>query len=80
MQSRQSAGIQHEHWRQKSALKIQEADPDAVHYSGVQTLSLADARGLRSLVMQFLEDSRRLVERSSTEEEICFLGCDFYVL
>lgn len=74
------ARIQHEHWRQKSALKIQEADPDAVHYSGVQTLSLADARRLRSLVLQFLEDSRRLVERSPTEEEICFLGCDFYVL
>ena len=71
------ARIHHSHWRQKSALKIQEMDPAAVHYSGVHTLSKADALKLKNEVIQFLERSRKIIT-PSPEEKLVFLGCDFF--
>jgi uncharacterized protein (TIGR02147 family) len=71
------ARVQHGHWRQKSAVKIQEIDPQAVHYSGVHTLSKSDAIELRQEVLRFLEKSRKLIA-PSPEEKIYFLGCDYY--
>ena len=71
------ARIHHSHWRQKSALKVQEMDPNAVHYSGVHTLSKSDAQKLKNEVIQFLENSRKLIG-PSPEEKLVFLGCDFF--
>ena len=71
------ARIHHSHWRQKSALKIQEVDPAAVHYSGVHTMSKADALKLKHEVLRFLEQSRKMIA-PSPEERLVFLCCDFY--
>jgi len=71
------ARAHHGHWRQKSALKIQEFDSEATHYSGVHTLSKSDAVKLKHHVLQFLEKSRKIIA-PSPEEKLFFLGCDFY--
>lgn len=76
-QQKMFSRIQHNHWRQKTSLKLQEGDPEALHYSGIHSMSISDAHKLKALLIQFLDESRKTIA-ASPEQELFFLGCDFY--
>lgn len=67
----------HINWRQRAIENIQSQDTEAIHYSVVSALSIADIEKFRELILKCIEDTRKIVEPSPEEEVICFT-CDFF--
>jgi uncharacterized protein (TIGR02147 family) len=71
------ASIHHVNWRQRSTLKIQELDAEALHFSGVHTLSKKDFVKLKHLLIQYFEQFRKIAGPSDSED-IFYIGADLY--
>lgn len=69
----------HWNWRQKALADVQEGNQDSVHYTVLHTLSREDAVRFKSVLMDFLTETRELVGPSKEEEMICF-SCDLFSL
>jgi uncharacterized protein (TIGR02147 family) len=63
-------GVLHSNWRQKAAAQAQMQDREALHYSAVQTLSRADYQKLKNLLLEFVQESRKIAAPSKEEEII----------
>src|SRR5262249_35474544 len=61
----------HINWKLKSIESISVPEENAIRYSGVVTLSRADAEKMKEIILRSLEQTRTLV-RNSNEE---ILGC-----
>jgi len=70
-------GTNHINWRQRAIANIQSQDTDALHYSVVSALSVADVEKFRELILKCIEGTRKVVEPSPEEEIICFT-CDLF--
>lgn len=69
----------HSNWRVQTLQNLTEMKSDDYHYSGLVTLSAADAEKVREILISALEASVDTV-RPSKEEKICVLAMDFYEL
>lgn len=65
--------VNHHNWRMKAVEDSRTMTEDHLHYTALHTLSREDARRLRSLVLDFLEETRRIVGPSPEEEMVCLL-------
>lgn len=69
--------INHANWRQRAAHAVQALEPSGVHYTSVASMSRRDFEKLKTLVLAFIDESRRMVAASEEEELIC-LTCDLF--
>lgn len=64
-------------WRQLSSMRVFIKDPQAHHFSGVYTMSLKETHKIRNKIIDFLAEVKEIVD-PSPEEEIVYLGIDFF--
>lgn len=69
----------HTNWRLKAALASEQASPDALHYSGVVSLSKEDFLKIRSVLTEALARSIDIV-KASPEEEVAGINIDLFSL
>jgi uncharacterized protein (TIGR02147 family) len=69
----------HTNWRLRTLDAIANPQREDLHYSSVVSLSVADAARLKSLILDFIEKSRKIVE-ASPEEELYTFCADFFAL
>ena len=63
-------------WRHLVLNRIQENDPDDIHYTAVHTLSHRDFDKFKKTVFELIETLRAIVDPSPEEEVVCFtLDC-----
>ena len=59
----------HSNWRIKAISQLNEFEPiPCTHYSAVVALSAKSAEKIRRIILKHLEESRRLIENSESEE------------
>ena len=63
--------VHHVNWRHKAIEHVMDAEESQLHYSAPMTLSAADARKIRELIVKFLESVDSVVEPSPSEELHC---------
>jgi uncharacterized protein (TIGR02147 family) len=74
------ANLQHRNWRLACAERFgSEAEDEALHYTGVHTLSKEDFARLKRQIREFLVQTDRLI-RPSAEETACVLCLDLVEL
>ena len=66
-------------WRYRAVLSAQIPQEENVHYSAVHALSKKDIEKLRLIIINFLEQTRRVVAPSPEEEAVC-LNLDFFTV
>ena len=67
----------HVQWRQKSIQQLSEEDPFKIHYSCPMTLSLSDVEKIRDMIIEFLEQTDKVLIPSPSEELRC-LNIDWF--
>lgn len=67
--------MHHSNWRNKSVKKMLESSTgqDSIYYTGVYSISKTDAIKLHEMCINFIEQSRKLVESSDSEDLIAFI-------
>jgi uncharacterized protein (TIGR02147 family) len=68
-------GIHHTNWRQRAlANAIQNTKSDSLHYSVVHSLSVDDFEKIKTMLLDFVEKSKKIVEASPEQEliAVCF--------
>jgi uncharacterized protein (TIGR02147 family) len=73
------AKVHHCNWHAKTAMKIQEGDEQLLNFSSTLVISAAAAEKIKSIITDDLERIRTVIT-DSAEEEIYFLGMNFYRL
>lgn len=69
--------VNHANWRNRAIIDVQR-DPSAwVHYTSVFSMSKVDAEVLRTMILEFIERTRKLIRPSPEEEVYCML-MDFF--
>jgi hypothetical protein len=63
--------VNHQNWRLKACLDSM-SPADGVHYTSVQSLSTADFAEIKRILLSALDQSRRIIEPSVSEELVCF--------
>jgi len=71
--------VNNANWRQKANESSLQKKADAVHYTGVYSLSVDDLVKLRELLFDAIDRSRQLVAPSAEEELVC-MTCDLFVV
>ncbi|OFZ20333.1 MAG: hypothetical protein A2X94_01080 [Bdellovibrionales bacterium GWB1_55_8] len=72
--------IHHVSWRMRVAQHLQlHGDQDGVHYTGIHSLSRQDLLRIKQILLESLENSRK-ISAASPEEELVCLVCDFFRL
>ncbi len=69
----------HALWRHRALEAVAQEQPDNIHYSSLCTLSKDDYERLRQTILQFLDESRRMILQSPEEELVSF-SLDFFRL
>jgi uncharacterized protein (TIGR02147 family) len=69
----------HSNWRMKSIEAIERMDSQGLHYSGVIGVSRADAKRIRTYLLDVLQKSEAVL-RDSKEEAPYLMAMDFYEL
>lgn len=69
--------LNHTHWRQLATQNSFTDQPGSVHYTSVCTLSQTDAEKIKSLMLQLIDDSRKIISPSKEEVLYC-LTCDWF--
>ena len=67
----------HLNWRKRANENYRRNDPEAIHYTAIHGLSVADVDKIRHLVLKAIEESRAIVAPSKEEDAVCFT-CDFF--
>jgi len=70
--------IQHHHnWRDRAVLDAQLASDESLHYTNVQTVSRADIRILKELMLNFVSNCKEILDPSA-EEDVVAITCDLF--
>ena len=69
----------HTHWRQRAVESLERETERDLHYSGVFSLSSADAIRVKSLLLDQIKECQAVIRPSREEELYCF-GVDFFDL
>lgn len=67
----------HWNWRLKALENIQAGDQDSLHYTAVVALSRKDAEKIKTMLVEFIETSRKIIA-PSPEEKLIALALDFF--
>jgi uncharacterized protein (TIGR02147 family) len=70
----------HTNWRTKAITALDREDALDLHYSGVFTLSKADAASLRERLVKVIRDSVSFATQSKNEDEVLCFALDFFGL
>lgn len=68
--------LNHSNWRQK-AVQNAYADLNSLHYTSVCSLSRSDVENMKQLILETIDQSRKIVSESKEEELYCFT-CDWF--
>lgn len=63
--------LNHSHWRNKAVEDSFLVRPESVHYTSVCSISLEDAKKIKDLTLQLIDESRKVVAPSKEEELFC---------
>lgn len=69
--------LNHQNWRHRAVADSQDMQGENLHYTGVHTLSRADAERLKELLLNFIADANRISGPSKPEEAIA-ITCDLF--
>ncbi len=69
--------INHKNWRDRAHINAQRPEQDGLHYTAIQTLRLQDFELIKDLLLKFIEQQRKIVGPSESEELACFT-CDWF--
>lgn len=75
----QMTHMNHTNWRLMALSDVHTDSGDSIHYSTLHALSKDDIRRLKTLLLNFIDDSKRIVEHSPEEEMVC-VNCDLFVV
>ncbi len=75
----QSIYKHHTNWRLQAIESLEREDIYDVHYSAAVTLSKADIKKLKNILLDQLKENIELI-KASQEEELCVLNIDFFNL
>ncbi len=64
-------------WRNRAVIDTQAPNSDGLHYTVVQTMSLKDAKKIKMMLFQAIDDYTKIANPSREEELFCF-NCDFF--
>lgn len=67
----------HSNWRGRALNDSQNPNSKGIHYSAVHTLSKRDYEKLKAMLVQFIDDTRKVIE-PSPEEEIIAINLDIF--
>ncbi len=67
----------HHNWRARAVLDSQNHLTDGIHYTAVQTLTLTDFEKIKTLLLQALDQQRKIV-LASEEDEMACLALDWF--
>lgn len=68
----------HQNWRTRAVLDAQDASNDySIHFTGIYTLSEADALKLKEMMLDFISSANRVIHSSENEECIA-VCCDLF--
>jgi uncharacterized protein (TIGR02147 family) len=71
------SAVNNHNWRIRAHESGLRRDPQAIHYTGIYSLSRDDVEKLRELLFRVIDRSREIVTPSKEEELICF-ACDLF--
>ena len=71
------ASIFHEQWRNRAHLDSLQQNSKSIHYTSLLSLSKMDVTKLESLILNFIDETRRQAASSDDEDLVCFL-IDFF--
>ena len=69
--------LNHQHWRQRAMLSSLEPNPDQVHFTNLQTMSLKDALKIRDLILESIAKISKISNPSEPEEAFA-INLDFF--
>jgi len=69
--------MNHQNWRQRALIDAQDNKTDGVHYSAIQTLSRTDFLKVKEVILQCIDEQRKIIGPSQEEEVACFV-CDWF--
>jgi uncharacterized protein (TIGR02147 family) len=69
--------VQHSNWRGRAALDSQNPNTDGIHYTMVQSISLADFEKIKVILFNAIDSYRKVADQSPPEEVTC-LAFDFF--
>ncbi len=69
--------MNHQNWRGRALLNAQDTQPGSVHYTSVQSLSVADYEKVTHMIIKFLDEQRKIVGPSK-EEQLACLTLDWF--
>lgn len=67
----------HTNWRMQSINSLSRVDSDELHYSGVISVKLEDAKAIQNILVKSLQDVRGVIKDSKPEEIYCYT-IDFF--
>lgn len=70
-------GMHHQNWRNRAVQDLTNPLSDGVHFTDVSSMSLQDARKIKSLLLDLIEKNKRTIAPSQKEEVFC-LNLDFF--
>jgi hypothetical protein len=69
----------HTNWRLQAAESLDREELKDLHYSGVVSLSAADATKVKNIFLESIKASQSVI-KDSKEEELCAVIIDFFSL
>lgn len=69
--------INQSNWRSRAVVDTQTPNSDGLHYTVVQTMSHKDAKKIKMMLFQAIDDYTKIANPSREEELFCF-NCDFF--
>lgn len=69
--------VHHQNWRTRAVINSIGKDEESLHFTGVYSLSQQDAHNLRSLLLEFVSNTRKTA-LASLESEVFSFCCDLF--
>lgn len=69
--------INHANWRNRAIQDVMMSQRGSLHYTGVHSLSLEDFEKVKQICLSSIDSAHKII-RPSKEEELVFLGIDFF--
>lgn len=67
----------HQNWRSKAVMDAQVYQRNNIHYTNIQTASRKDIAALKTMMLEFISESKNLLDPSPPEDCVVFL-CDIF--
>ncbi|MCM2277663.1 MAG: TIGR02147 family protein [Oligoflexia bacterium] len=65
-------GVNHQNWRLKAVQDSQNAESDGLHYTFCFTVTRSDYEKLKTMLLSFIDEQRKVIAPSACEDLVCF--------